>query len=277
MTFPSSVPLNHFFVVPDSVTYKAITESEFLRKEFAVVETRTTLRADATYTGFYLYGAHTYFEFLDTVEDNSIRKGDSGLALGVDRPGGLQLIAEALPAEFPAEPLTITRSYNDRPVPWFFMAWPKSVPYKDRSGFSFWLMEYHPRFLGEWKPRPNSANQGVARHEILQRYAETVAEKPSQPLFQDVIGLELALDEAQAAKLTDICKAFGYSLRNEKNASVLQGPDFALRLIPAAETPRGIRKMHIRLSGKPPDQQEYRLGTSVLSLLRDGSATWTFS
>src|SRR5262249_52238990 len=44
------VPLNHCFRVLDSATYRAIEESEFLRAEFAPVETRTTVRTDRTYT-----------------------------------------------------------------------------------------------------------------------------------------------------------------------------------------------------------------------------------
>jgi hypothetical protein len=275
-TLPFPVPLNHFFVVPDAATYKAIAGSEFLRKEFAVTETRTTVRADSTYTGFYLYGANTYFEFLDSINDNSIGKGDSGVAFSIDQAGGLQALAKALPAEFPEEAPTITRGYNDRAVPWFFMARPKSFPYKDKSGFSFWLMEYHPRFLAEWKPQPNSTNQGVTRHDILQRYAATLADKPAQPLLQDVIGLTVALDQARAVKWIELCRTFGYRVRTEKEASVLQGPDFTLRLIPATGAARGIREVKMRLSRKPAKAQEYKLGATALTLHGDSSATWTF-
>jgi hypothetical protein len=55
-----SVPLNHFYVVLDSATYKAIEQSPFLRKEFAVNEQRTTTRTDISYTGVYFYGTNTW-------------------------------------------------------------------------------------------------------------------------------------------------------------------------------------------------------------------------
>ena len=59
-----SVPqvfLNHFYVVLDSPTYKAIERNGFLRKRFAVNEKRTTTNAEMSYTGLYFYGINTYF------------------------------------------------------------------------------------------------------------------------------------------------------------------------------------------------------------------------
>lgn len=271
-----AVSLNHFYVVPDAATYKAIAGSEFLKSEFAVTETRTTVRADSTYTGFYIYGVNTYFEFLELISDGSIAQGASGVAFGVDEPGALKAIAAALPEEFPGEAPLITRALNDRALPWFFMATPKSFPYKDPSGFSFWLMEYHPRFLAEWKPQPGSSNKGVSRREILERYAATLAGQPAQPLLQDVIGLTVALDEARIKRWAELCQAFGYRLGQEKDTTVLEGPDLTLWLVPASSERRGVREIRMRLSRRPANPGEHKFGTSVLTLRGDASATWSF-
>jgi hypothetical protein len=50
--------LNHFYVVLDSPTYKAVEGDAFLRLHFAVNEKRTTTNADVTYTGLYFYGCN---------------------------------------------------------------------------------------------------------------------------------------------------------------------------------------------------------------------------
>jgi Family of unknown function (DUF5829) len=273
---PFPVSLNHFYFVPDAATYQAISGSEFLKSEFAVTETRTTVRADSTYTGFYVYGVNTYFEFLETISSGSIAKGASGVAFGVDKPGGLKAIAAAMPEEFPGEATLITRALNDRPVPWFYMATPKSFPYGDPSGFSFWLMEYHSNFLAEWKPRPQGSNKGVARRDILGRYAATLTGQPAQPLFQDVVGLTVALEEARIKRWSELCRAFGFRLGNEKGATVLEGPDLILRLVPARSGWRGVREILMRLRRPPANPGEHKLGTSVLTLRDDATATWSF-
>ena len=273
---PFPVFLNHFYVVPDAETYRAISGSEFLKREFAVTETRTTVRADSTYTCFYVYGVNSYFEFLESISDGSIAKGASGVAFGVDEPGGLKAIAAALPEEFPGEPALITRALNDRAVPWFFMAAPKSLPYGDPSGFSFWLMEYHPGFLSEWKPQPGSPNKGVARREILDRYAVTLGGKPDELLLQDVVGMTVALDEARIERWTALCRAFGFRREKGKNEIVLEGPDLTLRLVPAQGERRGVREIQMRLRRRPSSPGEQKLGASVLTLRDDSSATWSF-
>jgi hypothetical protein len=275
-TLPFPVSLNHFYVVPDAATYKAISESGFLKSEFAVTETRTTVRADSTYTGFYVYGVNTYFEFLESIDDGSIAKGASGVAFGVDETGGLKALAAALPDEFPGEAPLITRALNERSIPWFFMATPKSLPYKDPSGFSFWLMEYHPNFLAEWKPQPGSSNKGVARRDILERYAVALGGKPDKLLFQDVIGLTVALEEVRITRWSELCRAFGFRLGNEKGATILEGPDLILRLVPARSDWRGVREILMRLRRPPANPGEHKLGTSVLTLRDDATATWSF-
>src|SRR4030042_5040485 len=70
-------------------------------------------------------------------------------------------------------------------------------------------------------------------------YAETLAGQPAQPLFQDVVGLTVALDEARIKRWTELCLAFGYRFENEKETTVLEGPDLTLRLPPARGGGRG--------------------------------------
>ena len=88
--------LNHFYVVLDSSTYKAIEEDTFLRRHFAVNEKRTTTNAEMSYTGLYFYGINTYFEFFDIGNSPKDQVGDSAIAFGVDRPGAIKVLQEKL-------------------------------------------------------------------------------------------------------------------------------------------------------------------------------------
>lgn len=259
---PISLPqvlLNHFYVVLDSATCKAVEQDPILRRQFAVNEKRTTTNAEMTYTGLYFYGVHTYFELFDIANFPGHRIGDSAIAFGVDQPRAIQFLHERVGS---FEPLKlVTRLYQGRPIPWFFMATAKSLPYE--SELSCWAMEYHPDFLAHWNPRPGEINRGISRKEILQRYSE-VLDAVQDPILEDVIGLTVAADARATNSLTDLCLRLGYQAEQKENEIALRGPDFLLHLIPAIESVRGIREITMRTRGLRGYEKEYQLGQSVL-------------
>jgi hypothetical protein len=260
--------LNHFYIVLDGPTYKAIEQSPFLRQELAATEKRTTVRTDRSYTGFYFYGTNTYFELFDGSDPGTAFTGD-GLAFGVDETGGLRALGEGV---FIA-PKPITRLYEGKQVPWFHMAGFKGLP--ENADLDVWLMEYHPDFLADWNPRPGS--QGVTRKEILHRYAAVLKDVPARPLLQDVTALTIAVDEPLRQKLAGILEPLGYSARREGGATILKGPDAELRLVLKTATARGIREITLRVRERPRGQNELRFGPkSVLKFHDNGLATWSF-
>ena len=274
---PDSLPhvfLNHFYVVLDSPTYKAVEDDAFLRQYFAVNEKRTTTNADMTYTGLYFYGFNTYFEFFDIGNSPKDCVGDSAIAFGVDQPGSIKVLQEKLGPSLELSLKSVTRLYQGKQIPWFFMATSRSLPYE--SGLSCWVMEYHPEFLGHWNPQPKGTNRGISRKEILQRYSEVV-KAVDEPCLEDVVGLTVAVDAPDKNSLIDFCFQLGYRVENEQNGNVVavHGPDFVLALIPATESGRGIREIQMRTRNLPEREKERRLGESTLRFT--GSPTiWSF-
>lgn len=270
----SSVPLNHFYVVLDSETYKAIEQSPFLRKEFAVNEQRTTTRTDISYTGVYFYGNNTYFEFFDASETAIGRLSDSGLALGVDHAGALAAIKAELASRFSVGEAPITRGFEGHQVPWFYMAVPKNFPMS--SGLRFWVMEYHPKFLMEWNPQSDDKNDGISRKQILRRYADVLKGVPAKPYLKDVIAITIAVDESTQKSLIDLCKHLNYRERVDGRTTILDGDDVELRLVDQTKDIRGIQQITMRVDGRP-KQTEYRFGAkSILKFHENGLATWSF-
>src|SRR5215213_2768898 len=106
--------LNHFFIVVDSATYRDIEQSAFMRREFAATERRTTVRNDMSYTALYFYGVNTYFEFFDASAQG--RFTGSGLALGPDQAGALQVIGKELAPEISVAREPVTREYDGKQV-----------------------------------------------------------------------------------------------------------------------------------------------------------------
>lgn len=263
-------PLNHFYVVLDPASYKAIEGSDFLRGQLAPSETRTTVRTDMTYTGLYFYGMRTYFELFDGSSPAMGGVGASGLAFGVEETGALEALAKERPDRFLA-PELITRGFKDAQLPWFYMGVPKTL---SPGGLRVWIMEYHPRFLAEWNPMEGKT--GITRSAVLERYAAVLKPTPPQPYLQDVTGLTINLDSATAAKLVEICQALGYAAKTEGGVTTLDGPEVQLRVTTDAAAPKGIREMTLRVSREPEGPKELSFGKSVLRFMGNGRATWTF-
>src|SRR4051794_41078925 len=76
--------LNHLYLVVDGKTFRSLTESEFLEREFAICEKRTTKNKSNQWTGFYLYGLRTYLEFLEAAPSLPFPIGAIGIGLGLD-------------------------------------------------------------------------------------------------------------------------------------------------------------------------------------------------
>jgi hypothetical protein len=265
------IPLNHFYLVVDSDTYKAIENSEFLKNSFGVWEQRTTVRTDMTYTGFYFYGAHTYFEFFDVATRKNDQIGDSGIAFGMDQPGTLKLAAKEAGW---TDPSIITREVNGQQVSWFWIANPQKFP--ENSVMSVWGMEYDPQFLKDWHPEVQDQNQGISRSAILSRYSNFLKQDPAKRLMSDVVALTIAVDDQTRDALAGYCRAFGYVVKEDGEAVIADGPDIVLRFVKQTDKSRGIQKIDFKLNGKP-DQPQYKFGSSILTFESNNHAAWSFS
>lgn len=269
-SFP--VPLNHFYLALDPETYAAIDGSDFLQKEFAVFERRTTVRTDKTYTGIYFYGVHTYFEFFDASKQTEFQQDRSGIAFAVERPGALKSLQASLAAP---PPELITRQDKGLQIPWFYTIdlekfFPDSV-------LDSWVMEYHPEFLARWRPEAGETRKSILREQILRRYKEVLPDAPRHPLFEDVIGLTVATDGPSISKLRQLCETLGYVASVDGDATVLQGPEIVLRLIPETASARGVKQAIFRTRPAPTRAAEFNFGPrSALRFQSDGKAVWDF-
>jgi hypothetical protein len=268
------VLLNHFYVVLDSQTFSDIKRNDFLLKEFAPFESRRTVRTDRSYTGIYFYGTNTYFEFFDASEAaaRGMKLGDSGLAFAVEDPNALDALSRRTVPDVKFHQTTITRQYGDDMLPWFYELEPLNFPFRT------FVMLYNPSFLSRWNPSATpAANTGVTRKEFLERYKFVLAEKPKEPLLQDVTGITLALPPDVLQKLSWIYAAWGMRRRGKGDSLTLEGQQFAIRLIPETETARGIQEVDLRLNASARGQQPVHFGKrSALTFKAQNTAVWTF-
>ncbi|HEX6882192.1 MAG TPA: DUF5829 family protein [Planctomycetota bacterium] len=257
---PAAVHLNHLFAVVDPETYAALAGSDFLRETFAVSEERTTVRADLTYSGLYLYGQHTYFEFLAPGALSG-----TGLALGVDRAGALEAFGARLAeAGVRSQGGPITRRLGDEELPWFRILGVE-MPTAELTLFG---MEYEPRFLERWHAGQPPASGGIARAAVLERYAAALGrtELRGRAPFLDVRAVALALSEPARARLADVAVAAGWEVEPQGERRICTGPGLRLELLPPAapEGPTGVVRFELELRA-PVAHEPLSLGRVAVS------------
>jgi hypothetical protein len=273
------VYLNHFFLTLDPQTYKEIWDSPFLKDEFATFEQRTTVRADMTYTGIYFYGTQTYFEFFEAGKASGRAEGASGIASGIEAPGGSDQLKERLESflKIKAMKTTITRKMNDKEILWFHSV---GGNFADRTPMlQTWTMEYHKDFLNGWYPDLSPKTGGITRKEILERYTAKLGdnEKRKRKYIDDVIEMHLALDEKGRSQFVKEREAFGYKITSNAGQTICEGPE--IKYIVTEQTPEsvGITAIKMSLRKNKSGQKTYRFGRkSVLQFNDNRTATWSF-
>jgi uncharacterized protein DUF5829 len=279
MEIMDSVYLNHFFLAVDPQTYREIGDSEFLKREFAASEQRTTVRADMTYTGIYFYGRRTYFEFFEAGNASGRPEGATGIASGVEARGGNDRLKERLENSFKIRlmKLTITRKTNDKEIPWFYSV---GSDFGNRAAeLSTWTMEYHEDFLNNWFPELKPASRGITREEILERYTAKLGEDENrkQKYFDDVIEIHLALDGKSKVGFVKEREAFGYKISDDAGNSICEGPDIKCIISNRTNEAAGITAIKLSLKRNKTGQKTYHFGRrSVLQFNDDRTATWSF-
>lgn len=266
--------LNHFYLTIDALTYRAISESKFLRKQFAPNEIRTTHRTDRSYTGLYFYGEKTYFEFFDITTETTRRIGDSAIAFGLEQKGETTLLQQKWPN---STRLTITRPSNGTQVNWFEMLIPPNFTLE--SPIAVWSMEYLPTFLREWKNTSGTSlptEKNITRSAILERYKSLIP-TIEDSILKNVIGLTLWVDSLVYKAFEQFAGDFGYLITVTENGfffSDAEGVTYQISLSDGRL--HGITEVKFEVTNAP-DQQVWKFGNSTLTFQEADTAVWQFN
>lgn len=259
------VYLNHFYATVDSETYAAIENSDFVRHTFAVFEKRTTVRRDRTYSGLYLYGDTTYFEFFEAGKDQS--PTPVGVAFGVEENGALERLAASWKAKAIEPALeTITRQLDGADISWFVSLAPAGAPL---GVVRMWMMEYVPEFLERWHSEVPTA-KGIARRDVLARYRAFL--QKDQKLMADVTRISVQVPVAEETRLKSLAEAMGCRIENREIVTA----DARVRIVLPLDSRTGVRQIAMTVRAKPSSVQRFKIGTSVLEVLPEGRAVWSF-
>ena len=274
------VYLNHFYLIVDSPTYKDIVESDFIKNEFAYFEERTTIVNEGeSYSGAYVYGKNTYFEFFDESKSQGFMPTGltSGMAFGVEKKDEIKIIQKKLKDYKNAYIALRNRELDGIQIPWFFMS---AVFYGNTApDIMTWVMEYHEDFLKKWHPDLAPSSPGIMRKDILARYSAKIAkpDRPKDKILKNVVQINLDLNQKDLEILKGELAVFKFALAHEENKLICSGPDvkFVVTLIDSGKGKISGIKMSTHHRRKK--ETSYSFGKkSRLTLHPDNTATWKF-
>ena len=272
-----AVDFSHVAVPLDPATFTAIATSAFLRTEFGGFEERLAYQTSSD-TNYFYYGRDSFLEFLNS--PGRMPVGSATLAFVVRRPGDLHVAIDALLAQ---RPRVIAYSLNFRQlgaesVANFLRASIRPAvqrPEQLRSGPSTTLrtdiVERVPKFLRQFDPTFPPDSVGVTNVAYLSRRW-----KPSGYL-RSVTGVTVAADSTDVIELAGDLSALGYDVREAADTIIATRPGFALSLLPATTSRRGVLAVRLATARRKEGQTVYRFGPrSILRFVNDSTAHWTF-
>jgi hypothetical protein len=272
--------LNHFLLVIDASTYKDIVESDFIKNEFAHFEERTTVvNNNASYSGAYVYGDNTYFEFFDgsKSQDSATSGITSAIGFGVEKKDELKIIQKKLKDYKNAFYALRTREFEGAQIPWFFST---GVFYGQMApDITTWVMEYHEDFLKKWHPEIFPSSPGIMRKDILKRYAAKIAipEELRDKIFKDVTEIYLRLNQKDFEIFKEELSVFGYESFTKDGKKICTGPDIKFIVDIFDEGTGQITGIRMSCRPNPYMEKTFEFGKkSHLNIHSDNTATWLF-
>lgn len=258
--------LNHVFLVVGDDSYAALLDSSwFGGGGLGASEERTTTQGSMTYTGLYVYGSHTYLEFLRSDEALGFRAGDSGVAFGFERAGGAARAAAALQAagvnSFAGRR---TRELAGEAVPWFEILGFEQPTTTSR--LTLFALEYVPEFLARWHPKLPPQAPAITRHDVLERYAAALGQEGEhrEALLGDLVEVRLALDEKELERFVACARALGLGVLERGPVHEVHGPAQRYVLEPST-APGGVTELVLALTRDAP-RETVELGAFTLEL-----------
>ncbi len=114
--------LNHIYIVLDSSTLSHLSDSSFISQQFGNIQVRTSTTAKESWSGTYLYGKNSYFEFFSTKGYKGATLGDCGFVFMTAQSNDIWEIKKSWRENSNDSIVTDTvmKIQNGIPNPWFY-------------------------------------------------------------------------------------------------------------------------------------------------------------
>lgn len=265
------VGLNHFYVVLDEETFAAVRDSEWLKTQFASVDTGlpkfSPPQADSQ--RLYIRGKTTYVELLGPRNPFNERIGKIGLALGVDALPLLDAVRDAWSASLgtTADRYNVEWKKSTPARPWYEVIQHRST--SDNPDLVLWASAYRPEFLAWLYPHRSAPDNRGSRPDFLAPLF-----RPER-LFQDVTALTIAVPEELRQQIARQLQAVGYRRAEQGERLELHAAGWTLTLLASNARRQGLLSMTVATNRE--GGADVVLGPGSKIEFGPRSALWRFS
>lgn len=257
----SIIFINHVYLVLSTNSFQEIKDNLFLNSQFSNIEHKHLKSGSGLeWEGIYIRGKNTFIELFYPQGDVQFsKKGNSGIGLGTDKTGEIELVCKQLKSVIPdIKKDTLTRTIDKKEHTWFTY-----ITQKDSfiaPHLSLWLMEYDQAYCG---------SPDVTRQTYNEPYYH------SEKFFKDILGLTIAIDVSSQPNVVNLLGNSGYLCSEiTDNHYNCKSHDFTIDIIPETSEIIGIQSINLALT-MPVKNQTHKLGETTLTL-KNTKGIWDF-
>ncbi len=209
-----AVQFNHAFLVLDSADYNSLKNSDFIKTEFSVFQTKTTkANNDMTWSGSYLFGTTNYLEFFQSNGTTDV-SGSAAVALSVDHVGNLLKLDSTLNGKYLTVIDTMAKEIDAKMIPWFYALSITDSIFFLQSHISFWIMEYRREYFdyNNWK----YSNDTLSLSDYLSQYN---AERKNK-ILKTFTGITYYTTPKEKEYFNDLLTNCGYKKSNKEDTFI---------------------------------------------------------
>jgi hypothetical protein len=271
-----TVYFNHAPMFFDQATLDDLSNSAFLKDEFSTFA-KATIQRDGgkwSYTGVYIFGSATYFEFFPggTVGlpgEPVFPTGQVTFAMWIDDREQLPMVCDSLKAHTNGV-CELALQKDGKDLNWYDALRAKYSPDPSVRAFSWLMALYGGDDLKKRVPDLKPDEDGTTREKSLKRpYA------PNK-LFRGITGVRLTVNRLERERLSQEFKAYAYQIREEGDKTIAAGHDFELIMVPAAANGSRQIAISMKLNRRKDGPQTVRIGKTSEMRFNGDSAVWYF-
>jgi hypothetical protein len=205
------ISLNHIYIVLDSITYNHLFDSTFIEQKIGNIKANSVTTTDDSWSGKYLLGKNSYFEFFSDKSFRGAKEGDCGLGFITSKSGDIRKIEEhwKQTSKDSLQADTTNTVADGKTQPWYYALYRASADSTEL--LTAWIMENTPEELKS----VGFSDQEIQGEINWQQYAEKRNKKIFTKSFDHIQAVYLSLADKEYKNLK---KSFiGFGLQQQDN------------------------------------------------------------
>ncbi|MEP7318909.1 MAG: DUF5829 family protein [Panacibacter sp.] len=202
--------LSHMFIVLDSITYRHLFDSAFIKEQLGTTRTDSVTTSEESWFGKYLNGRNGYFEFFPPNGFKDATVGNIGFGFMTYTSGDIWKIKNNRVVNDNDTLKADTTNYVSKGVsyPWYYAIY---ISDKDSAPpLSLWIMENTPELLKEI----GFSDEELKSKITWQDYIEKQSKKKSDQSFNRISSVELSVNKEEYEYLKKSLLSFGFKQKD---------------------------------------------------------------